>query len=163
MKSQNQFNNFEWIIYNYFWQEYDSISKKIIHHYIFFIGRSALLKSSFKWHSASDMRKNCQNLVSRPHICCKIIIRLFPESSNNCKIVLSKIIFSEKSLSVHMSVCLSRPVCPVLSRPQKKSLKQKILLNKVVRCTSRMTKTQSCCIAGQGEAELRIFNFKTTL
>ena len=52
----------------------------------------------------------------------------------------SKIIFPEKSLSVHMSVCLF--VCPVLSRhvPPKKSLKQKILLNKVVRYTSRVTK-----------------------
>ena len=57
---------------------------------------------------------------------------------------LSKIIFPEKSLSVRMSVCLfvclsrlSRPV------PEKKSLKQKILLNKVVRYTSRVTKILS--------------------
>ena len=44
--------------------------------------------------------------------------------------VTSKIIFSEKSLSVRMSVCLS--VCP--------SPKQKILLNKVVRYNSRVSK-----------------------
>ena len=44
----------------------------------------------------------------------------------------SKIIFSEKSLSVHMSP--SRP------RPPKKSLKLKTLLSKVVRQTIRVTK-----------------------
>ena len=78
---------------------------------------------------------------------------------------ISKIIFSEKNLSVHMSVCLSRlsrPVLSVPSRPPKKSLKQKTLLNKVVRHTSRVTKkySESCCVAGQGKAKLRIFDFK---
>ena len=50
-----------------------------------------------------------------------------------CKLVQSKIIFSEKSLSVPISsVCPS--ICPsVLSRPQKKLMKQKILLKKFVR------------------------------
>ena len=67
---------------------------------------------------------------------------------------LSKIIFSEKSLSVHMSVLLS--VCPsvrlsVPSRPRpcppKKSLKLKTLLRKVIRYTIRVTKIhpESCC------------------
>ena len=79
----------------------------------------------------------------------------------------SKKIFPEKSLSVHMFVCLSVPSVPsVPSRPvpEKKSLKQKILLNKVVRYTSRVTKkySESCCGAGRGEAKLRIFDFKTT-
>ena len=60
--------------------------------------------------------------------------------------VISKIIYPEKSLSVRMSVCLSVPSVPSRPVPEKKSLKQKILLNKVVRYTSRVTKnTQSCC------------------
>ena len=77
---------------------------------------------------------------------------------------ISKMIFSEKSLSVRMSVCLSVPSVPSRPVPEKKLLKQKILLNKVVRYTSRVTKkySESCCSAGRGEAELRIFNFKTT-
>ena len=85
-----------------------------------------------------------------------------------CPKHISKIIFSEKSLSVRMFVCLSVPSVPsVPSRPvpEKKTLKQKILLNKVVRYTSRVTKkySESCCGAGRGEAKLRIFDFKTTL
>ena len=55
-----------------------------------------------------------------------------------CPYYQSKIIFSEKSLSVHMSVCPSRPrpsPCP-----PKKSLKLKTLLSKVVRHTIRVTK-----------------------
>ena len=56
----------------------------------------------------------------------------------------SKIIFSEKSLSVPMSVCpFVRPSRPVQSRHKKKLPKQKISLNKVVRCISRVTKIHS--------------------
>ena len=64
-----------------------------------------------------------------------------------------------------MSVCLSVPSVPSRPVPEKKSLKQKILLNKVVRYTSRVTKkySQSCCGAGRGKAELCIFDFKATL
>ena len=66
-----------------------------------------------------------------------------------------------------MSVCPY--VCPsVLSRsiPPKKSLKQKILLNKVVRYASRVTKNIQSHAALLGEAKpnyVCIFDFKTGL
>ena len=47
-----------------------------------------------------------------------------------------KTIFFEKSLSVYMCVC----ICHVLSLSLKKLLKQKIVPNKVVKYTSRVTK-----------------------
>ena len=58
-------------------------------------------------------------------------------------------------LSVHLFV--SQSIRPVTPRPPKKSLKQKISLNKVVRCISRVTKIHSeshwChCCAWQGKA-----------
>ena len=72
----------------------------------------------------------------------------------------SKIIFSEKNLSVH--VCLSVPSRPIpvpIPFPLKKPLNQKTLLNKVVRYTTRVTKIhlESCCSAGRGKVELRIY------
>ena len=77
-------------------------------------------------------------------------------------LITSKIIFPEKSLSVRMIVCLfvclSVPSVPSRPVPKKKSLKQKTLLNKVVRYISPVTSH-----AGRGKAELRIFDFKTTL
>ena len=79
---------------------------------------------------------------------------------------ISKIIFSEKSLSVHMSVRLSRHVTSrPRPRPPQKSLNQKMLLNKVARYTTRVTKIhlESCYSAERGEAELRIYNLKATL
>ena len=81
----------------------------------------------------------------------------------------SKIIFSEKSLSVHMSVCLSVclsvcPVCPVPSRPPKKVTETENFAKQSCQIYFKGDKnTQSSCGAGRGEAELRIFDFKTTL
>ena len=65
--------------------------------------------------------------------------------------ISSKVIFSEKSLSVPTSVgqsvcpsiCPSFSVKSVASLPKKKSPKQKLSLNKVVRCNSRVTKIHS--------------------
>ena len=54
-------------------------------------------------------------------------------------------IFQEKSVCPYIClfVCLSVPSVPSRPVPEKKSLKQKILLNKVVRYTSRVTKILS--------------------
>ena len=74
-----------------------------------------------------------------------------------CRTLISKIIFSEKSLSVHMSVCpfvrLSRPVPSLSPSPSPP---------KVTYSDSEFQKPSQTA-AKRGEAELRIFNFKTTL
>ena len=62
------------------------------------------------------------------------------------KFLVSKIIFSEKSLSVHMSVCPSVP-SPSPSRPPKKLLKLKTLISKVVRYTLRDATTTAAAAA----------------
>ena len=61
-----------------------------------------------------------------------------------------------------MSVCLSVPSVP--SRPLKKVTETETFAKKSCQIYFKGDKnTQSSCSAGRGEAELRIFDFKTTL
>ena len=76
----------------------------------------------------------------------EIIKFLKKEKIKKNLVIISKIIFSEKSLSVHMSRHVTSRPRP-RPRPPKESLKLKTLLSKVVRCTIRVTKIhpESCC------------------
>ena len=97
--------------------------------------------------------QHCQNILPT-----RVLIGSCEFSNIHKTLQKSEIIFTKKSLFLHMSVRLC--VCPcasVLSYPKKKLVKQKFSLKKVVRYISSVTKihSESCsrhCSARKGKA-----------